>query len=79
MSHFRKQKNHRKKSYKQMERVNHPLLHCEYGLIKLTSVIEFASFLEPNSDTFHELFCLFSFDKIAVTIPDTRAAFLIWN
>ena len=51
----------------------------EYGLIQVTSVIEFASFLEPNSDTFHELFCLFSFDKIAVTIPDTRAAFLIWN
>ena len=48
----------------------------EYSLIKLTSLIEFASFLEPSSDAFHGIF---SFNKIAINIPDERAAFLVWN
>ena len=50
--------------------------NLSFGHIKLTSVIEFASFLEPNSDAFHGLF---SFNEIAVTISATRAAFPIWN
>ena len=48
----------------------------ENGLIKVTSLIKFTSLLEPNSDAFHGLF---SFNKIAITIPDTRASFLIWK
>ena len=48
----------------------------EYGLMKPTSVIGFASFLEPNSDAFHGPF---SFIKIAVIISNTSAAFQIWN